>query len=160
MPLDLHCFPKLYEDAFEDIHRSFLEESFSPAKQHGELHLMPLTEESLGAVHLDKPIIGVGFRTHPDFLEGNGVALLALFLPLLALVQVLSVVDDPTDRRRLIGRHLDQVEARLPRQGKSFMRRENAELFLVLVNDPDRSYPDPLVKTKCFGDGWLPFKKN
>jgi hypothetical protein len=76
-----------------------------------------------------------------------------LVLLLLLLVLELAEVHDPADRRLLVGRHLHQIQPRLPRDGESLLGRDDAELAALCGYDPDRRDADLLVDAMLFLDG-------
>src|SRR5690606_5632960 len=93
-------------------------------------------------------------RPHLHFLELDPVLLLASFarLPLL-LVAEFPVVHDPADRRSRQWSYLDQIQSLLFRDLQGSFDGQNADLFALLVDDPDGADPDLLVDTRSLVDG-------
>ena len=77
-------------------------------------------------------------------VRGAGPGLVALLL-LLRLVLEAAVVEDLADRGARLGCHLDQVEPRLSCLRARVVRRDDAELVALLVDQPHLGDADPVV---------------
>ena len=103
--------------------------------------------------------MGVRFGAKTDLLENDNVAAGRLLLPFFSLILELAIIHDAADGRPLHRRDLNQVKSRSSRHAQRLVDRNDADLVLILIDHPDGRYVDPFIKSRCFFDGWLPFKK-
>jgi hypothetical protein len=93
-----------------------------------------------------------GFRSHLDFFHLERRLLLFGFLLLFRLlVFETAVVHYLADRRVCIGRHLHQIKAEIRSLFQCFLKRNDAYLSAVGINDPDLSGANVLVDVDPVG---------
>src|SRR6185295_5727509 len=103
-------------------------------------------QEALRVALLELEVVLVDLGPELHFLHLDVLLVLArLRLPLRLLIEELSGVHDPADRRDRGGRDLHEVEALLLGDGKRLGRRHDAELRAVVVDDPDFLGADAIV---------------
>lgn len=99
-------------------------------------------------IELDHPVVGVRLGPQTNLLKHDRVTLRSGLELFLALVKVLAVIHDPANRRAFGRRNFYEIQTGLACEGQSLMRRNDSELLLMLIDDPDRSNPDPLIQAK------------
>ena len=105
------------------------------AEAQGDLHLVAFLEEALHGPHLDVVIVVVDAGAKLDFLDLDGLLLLARFGLLLLLVEAeFAVVEDLADGRRRVRRDLDQIEARLLGGMKGIEEGHDAAILAGLID--------------------------
>lgn len=111
----------------------FFVQHLPPSEENGELDLVALFEE-LGCVfELYLQVVRVGFRPEPDFLESHSVVM--VFLACMAelnflLIEPLSVIHYPTNRRVALWRDFDEVKAGLSGLSDSLESLDNSDLVV------------------------------
>jgi hypothetical protein len=110
------------------------------SEEDRELHAVPFLQECPGVADLDLQVVTVGFRSKSDFFQrcARVLGLLVGFAnaPLL-LVQPFAVIHDPADRRHTVRRDLDQVQTRLLGFVQSFRPRNDTDLIVCLIHEPN-----------------------
>lgn len=137
---------QIFHDPFNNRVPKFSMSYLSPTELHDDLHFIPMLQKPPCVTQLKLIIVLLNpgpefdlFDTDlPLFLFG-----LALFLGLLILV--LAIVHDPADRRHGLCADLDKIEARFFAHGQSFGGWDHPDVFAVLADETDLSFPDPLV---------------
>ena len=108
---------------------------FTTAEQHADLHFVLVLEKFLSLPDLGADVFLTRFGPQPNFL-GLGVSLTrVLFLVLVVLV--FAVIHDAANRRPLIGRYFDKIQARVASPFESFLGRNDSELLAFLADDPN-----------------------
>src|SRR5215211_4812634 len=110
------------------------------------LDLVVLSQEALDMALLRLVVVVGDLRAQLDLTDVDLLLMLACRLgPLLLLVLVLRVVEQPADRRLgLLGDH-DEVEIRLSRLGERLVARQNPDLLPVGADQPYLGGIDLLV---------------
>jgi hypothetical protein len=127
---------------------------FTPPEHDRHDDLVLVHQERLRLIHLELDVVLAGLGAEADLLD-LGVVDVRLVVLLLLLVLELAEVHDPADGRLLVRRHLDEVEARLPRQVQGLVRGDDAQLGAVGPDHADRSDPDLVVDAVLLLDGSL-----
>ena len=121
------------------------------AEEHGELDLVALGEEFLGAVGLDGQVVRIDLGAQTDFFKLAVLAVAAGFLLFLfLLVLPLAIVHDPADGGLGLRRDLHQVQAGFARAALGFVEVDDADLFVVVVNQENRRDADEVVDAQPF----------
>src|SRR5262245_2394750 len=111
-----------------------------------DLHPVSVAEEVADVADLEVDVVGTRLGTDLHFLQDRRRGLLPRLLRLLLLrVPKLPVVHDPADRRVRGGCHLDEIEVALLRDAHRVLRRHDAELRAVGVDDADLARADVRV---------------
>lgn len=85
-------------------------------------------------------IMDADFRPELNLLELDLFLVLLRFLgPLVLLIEKLPIIHNSADGRVGLRGNLDQVKPSFSGEGESLGERQNANLFLVLIDDPDFS---------------------
>jgi len=121
----------------------------------GELHLVAFLEEVAGAVHLDLEIVVADAdRVDVDLLEPacarTGAGFIFFFLLLIA---PFAVIHDSADGRAGLGGDFDQVESGFARHAQRLRRGYDADLLLLVVDEPNRRNADLLIVAKIGRNG-------
>jgi hypothetical protein len=125
----------------------------SPEKYSG-FDLVALLQESDDVVLFEIVVVVIRVGSKLHFLDRDVLLVLLRFVKFLVqLVKVLPVVHDPANRRLCSRRYLYQIQAPLFRDLQRLLRRHNAELFILVVDDSNLSRPDALVHPYVFIDG-------
>ena len=123
------------------------------SEAQGDLDLVAFVEELVDGAHLHVIVVRVDVRPHLDFLDVDGLLLLAgLVFLFLLLVFELAVVDDLADRRLGVGRNLDQVEADVGSAQARILRWHDADLGTLFVDQADFGNTDHVVDARAFVD--------
>src|SRR5215207_8363451 len=118
----------------------------APAEHDRHLDLVLLLQEALDVSALGLVVVLGDLGAELDLPHVHLLLMLAGGLRLLLLlVLVLRVIEHAADRRRRLGRHLDQVEVALTRVLEGLRGRNDAYLLPVLVDQAHLGNPDPLV---------------
>ena len=98
-------------DPVEHLQADVLVRHFAAAEAQGDLHLVAFLEEALHGLHLHVVIVIVDAGAKLDFLDLDGLLLLARLGVLLLLKEAeFAVIEDFADRRSRVRRDFDQVE--------------------------------------------------
>ena len=118
-------------------------------EQDGDLDLVVVLEELAGLGDLGVHVVVARLGADADLLQ----LLLADLAGLVALLRVreahLAVVEDLADRRPLVGGHLHQVQAGLPRLLQGLRGRHDAQLLPLGADQADRADADLLVHARA-----------
>ena len=125
---------------------------FAAAKHNRHDDLVFVLQKTLRLIHLEIDVVFAGLWPQPDLLDFCLVDVRTMEFFLLLLLE-LAEVHDPTDRRLLVGRNLDEIEARLPSAVEGLFRRDDPELSAIGGDHPDRRDPDLLIDAMLLLDG-------
>jgi hypothetical protein len=125
---------------------------FAASENNRHDDLVLVLQKTFCLIHLEIDVVFTCLGPQPNFLDLCLMNVRAMEF-LLLLVLELAEVHDPTDRRLLVRRHLDQVEAGLASATQRLFRRDDPELFTVAGDDPDRRDSDLLVDAMLLLDG-------
>ena len=132
---DLGDFLDIVADAVEEIHAELLVRHFAAAEPQRALHLVAVLEELDDIAHLHLVIVGVDVRPHLDFLDLDGLLLLAgLGGLLLGLILQLAQIDELANRHLAIGIDLDEIESRFLSEVKRLGGRYDAPVLAFCVD--------------------------
>ena len=137
---------ELAADLVEDLLPQLRPPQLPVAEEDGHLDLVALLQELASAVGLAIAVVLADARPVLDLFDLDGVGLLArLALTLLLLVAHLAPVHHADDRGIGVGTHLDQVEAGFVGPPAGIVEGDDAELFAVVGDQPDRALADPFI---------------
>ena len=103
---ELHEF---LDDTLHHLATLFDVGHFSPAEENGDLHLVFMLKKVLGLLDFEFDVMLTRFGTQSNFLGLRHVT--AVTVPLFLFVLVFAEVHDSANRRALIWRHFNQVQA-------------------------------------------------
>jgi hypothetical protein len=103
-------------------------------------------QEGPGPFDLELDVVLTGLRSEPNLLDLHMVLLGIPGLPLLLFVLEFAVIHDPANRRLNIGRHFDQVEARIQSNLPCFIRGNDPQHLPFPIHYANRCYPDLLIQ--------------
>lgn len=147
--LDPSNLLKMLDDFLHHFVTLFHMSHFPASKLHRKLNLMPLFKKLDGLIQFDLPVMVVDFRADSDFFERNYMLFFLAFLGLaFLLIQKLAVIHNPAYRRIRRRRHFHQVQTCFPRAFAGFFNRNNTDLLIVFVNQPNRTDTNPLIDPK------------
>jgi hypothetical protein len=110
------------------------------------LDLIALTKKADGLVFLCLIIVFIHRHRKLHFLDDNDLLLFPRrAVTLVLLIEELAVVLNTAHRRLSGGRNLHQIQAPLACYFECFERRQNSQLFTVLVNDTDLTCANSVV---------------
>src|SRR3954453_22860470 len=136
--LDLGHFRCIFLDAIEELRAEFLMRHLAAAEAQRHLDLVALLEEPLHRAQFHLVIMIVDHGPVFQLLDLDDLLLFARFGGLLLfLIFVFAVVEDLDDRRRGVGRDLDQVESGFPRGGKRIRNGYGAFVGAVSIDQMD-----------------------
>ena len=93
-------------------------------------------------------VMRINTQSNLDFLQLGRVVMFArLAIPLLLLVLVLAEINDPTNGRRRVRRHFDQIVPALKGCRQRLAGRHHPELFSVSTYYPHFACANLLVNT-------------
>jgi hypothetical protein len=130
--------------------------SLTTTEEHGELDLVAVVKELASLVDLDAQVVIVDLRAKADFLELAlfGVAA-RLLLFLFLLVLPLPIVHDLADRWTREGRDFDEVQLRFFSAAFGFVKFDNADLRVVLVDEANGGDSNLFVDAQLLAGGAL-----
>src|SRR3954471_3370282 len=144
--LDLGHFRCVFLDAIEKLRAEFLMRHLATAEAQRHLDLVALLEESLHRAQFYLVIMIVDHGPVLQLLDLDDLLLFArLGGFLLFLIFVFAVVEDLDDRRRGVGRDLDQVDSGFLRGGKRVRNGHGAFVGAVSVDQMDFADANLLV---------------
>lgn len=119
---------------------------FPPAKQHGKLHFMTFFEEFNRAVDLDVPIMIINFGPQSNLFKGYGMLFfLAQLQFALLLIEMLTIIHDPTHRGFGVWRHLDKVQTQIMSFKLGILHINQPYLVIIFIDQPNRARSNPLI---------------
>ncbi len=122
------------------------------AKRH--LHLVAFLEKSKHGAHLHIVVMHVDVRAHLDFLDLDGLLLLARLVGLfLGLILEFAVVEELAHGRLRVRRYLDQVKTCLLGHLDGFVRGNDAALFALGVYEQHGRLIDHVVYARALFRG-------
>lgn len=153
--LDLADHEQFGLDLIEKVAAQVQVSHLATLESQGELHLVAFLEEVAGAVHLNlKIVIADADRVDVDLLEPAcaraGAGLILFFLLLIA---PFAVIHDSADGRAGLGGNFDQVESGFARHAQGLRGGYDADLFLLVVDEPNRRNADLLIVAKIGRNG-------
>ena len=149
-PLDPGDLGKLGDNLIHDLIAQFHMHHLAAAKLHGKLDLVALFQELHGSIDLNLAVMIVYLGAKANLLEGNDMLfLLAFFRLALLLVDPLSIIHNPADRRLGRRRDLDEIQARLVGPVLGLLDGDDADLLIVLINQPYGADADLLIDSKA-----------
>jgi len=103
---------RFFFDLHEELHAKLLVCHFAATEAKRDLYLIALLKELLDGAHLNFVVMRVDIGAKLDFLDLNGLLLLARLSGLLLCLKfILSEIHDLTDRDFSIDRDFDKIEA-------------------------------------------------
>jgi len=125
-----------------------LVEHLPAAEKHGELDLVTFFKKLCGPPELDVEVMWVGFRSKPDFLQGERVVMMLFvgFAELsLLLIKPFSIIHYPADRGLARWGDFNQVQAGLTSPAYCFCTVNYANLIVRFVDKTNRPGPDTFI---------------
>ena len=123
---------------------------FAAAEPERDFDLVAFLEEPLHRAHLHLVVVVVDHRAELDLLDLDDLLLLAGFgLLLLLLEPILAVIQDLADRRRGVGRNLDQIEPGLLGLGQCVCDGDSSEVCTVGADQVNLFDADVLVGARA-----------
>lgn len=137
---------KLHRETQQLLLSLVLEHDRASTEENGGLDLGALFEESSGMLELELEVVLISVRPEADlldhYLRGVGLHLLGL---LLALIEVLLIIENLTYRRIGLCAYLHQVEFELISNLKRLRNRIDARLRNIVSNETYLMRSDLLV---------------
>ena len=153
--LDLADFLDVLGHALQQVAPQVLVRHLAAAEPQRHLHLVARFQEPEHVAHLDVVVVHVGVGPELDLFHLDDLLLLAGFgFAFLRLVLVLAEVHDLADRRRGVGRDLDQVQPGGFGQCHGAFRRHHAHILAFRSNQSNFGCPDPVVDARSGVSGW------
>ena len=129
-------------------------DDFAASEKDGSFNFVALFQESDDVVLFEFVIVLIRIGAKLHFFDSDVLLVLLRFVKLLVhLIEVLSVIHDPTDRGIGGGRYLYQVQAALFSDLQCLLRRQDSELLVLIIYDSNLASPNSLVHPDVFIDG-------
>ncbi len=140
------------DEGVHPVGRPVAERVLASSEDHLDLHLVAFGQELLGRLLPDLPVVVADLERQADALDLDALrAGFALPLELLLAVEVGAIVEEFADRRPNVRRDLDEVKAAFLREAEGFSGRDDAQRFLLLVDERDLGNPNLLVDPEELG---------
>ncbi len=119
---------------------------FATAEKDGRLDLVAFIQKTQHVVLLGLVVVIVHINAELHFLDRDRLlVLLGLALLLLLLVQEFPVIHDAANRRLRCRGNLYQVKVTFAGHLERFERRQDADLFALIINHANFACPDALI---------------
>ena len=129
-------------------------DDFAASEKDGSFNFVALFQESNDVVLFEFVIVLIRIGSKLHFFNSDVLLVLLRFVKLLVhLIEVLSVIHDPTDRGIGGGRYLYQVQAALFSDLQCLLRRQDSELLVLIIYDSNLASSNSLVHPNVFIDG-------
>ena len=129
-------------------------DDFAASEKDGSFNFVALFQESDDVILFEFVIVLIRVGSKLHFFYSDVLLMLLRFVKLLVhLIEVLSVIHDPTDRRIGGGRYLYQVQAALFSDLQCLLRRKDSELLILVIYDSNLASSNSLVYPYVFIDG-------
>jgi hypothetical protein len=141
---------------FNDIKTDFRVGHFAATEFEGDFDFHVFAQEINGMHELDAQVMGINARAELDFLDGGGVLVFARFFFLLGqFVAELADLHQAAHGRVGRGRNFHEVNAMLAGDHEGIVQEEDAEIFVVSINDADFAGADFAVDPEVRGGGGI-----
>ena len=129
-------------------------DDFSSSEEDRRFDFVALLQEPNDVILLEFVIVLIRIGSKLHFFDSDVLLMLLRFVKLLVhLIEVLSVIHDPTDRGIGGGRYLYQVQAALFSDLQCLLRRKDSELLILVIYDSNLASSNSLVYPYVFIDG-------
>ena len=129
-------------------------DDFSASEKDGSFNFVALFQESDDVILFEFVIVLIRIGSKLHFFDSDVLLMLLRFVKLLVhLIEVLSVIHDPTDRGIGGWRYLYQVQAALFSDLQCLLRRKDSELLILVIYDSNLASSNSLVYPYVFIDG-------
>jgi len=147
--LGLGDFRKIGFEFFHEVSAEVNVGHLAAAEHDVELNLVPFGEEFFGLVHLGGLVVVVDAdRLDAEFFKLGDVGGVGLLFFLFLFIFPFAVVHDAADGRLFHGRNFDEVLAGFAGEAHGFHRRDNADLFILVVDKTDGGNTNLFVATQ------------
>ncbi len=138
----------------QELHTKLLVGHLTAAKPQRDLDFVAVVEKLSDGPHLHVIIMRVDVGTHLDFLDLDGLLLLARLVRLfLCLVLELTVVHDLAHRRVNVWRNLNKIQPGFVSQLKCILECQFTPFFTLMIDDQYGRIVDHRVDARPFAGG-------